>query len=85
MGFQGQENAFLLDCQMLLKICISVFKIHFQKIYIYKKKMAQEVLVEKIFKLFFLFIKKKILIIYYIFNIYLLLYICCMFYLPKYS
>ncbi len=67
---------------MLLKICISVFKIHFQK-YI-KKKMAQEVLVENIFKFFFLFIKKYILIIYYIFNIYLLLYICCMFYLPKY-
>ncbi len=46
--------------------------------------MAQEVLVENIFKLFVLFIKKYILIIYYIFNIYLLLYICCMFYLPKY-
>ncbi len=36
---------------MLLKICISVFKIHFQKYII--KKMAQEVLVENIFKFFF--------------------------------
>ncbi len=50
---------------MLLKICISVFKIHFQKKK--KKKMAQEVLVENILNILYIIYLKYIY--YYIFAV----------------